>query len=55
MEAGSSRRNFIRRSLFGAAIGGLLSSTRAASNFDKTESRVVDCRQLSRIDADVRS
>lgn len=53
MDAGSSRRDFIRRSLFGAAIGGLLSSVHAASNSAGTESRVVDRRRLGRIDADV--
>jgi aryl-alcohol dehydrogenase-like predicted oxidoreductase len=53
MEAGSSRRNFIRRSLFGAAIGGLLSRAGAASNSDETESRLVDRRRLGRIDAHV--
>jgi hypothetical protein len=53
MEAGSSRRNFIRRSLIGAAIGGLLTSACAASNSDETESRVVDRCRLGRIDADV--
>jgi aryl-alcohol dehydrogenase-like predicted oxidoreductase len=52
MEVGSSRRDFIRRG-FGAAVGGLLSTARAASNFANTESRVLDRRRLGRIDADV--
>ena len=51
MKVGSSRRDFIRRSLFGAAITGLLS--RAASTSTKTESRRVDRRQLGGIGADV--
>ena len=51
MKVGSSRRDFIRRSLFGAAITGLLS--RAASTSAKTESRRVDRRQLGGIRADV--
>jgi uncharacterized protein len=51
VQAGSSRRDFIRRSLFGAAITGLLSRT--ASTSAKTESRRVDHRQLGRIGADV--
>jgi aryl-alcohol dehydrogenase-like predicted oxidoreductase len=51
VKVGSSRRDFIRRSLFGAAITGLLS--RAASTSTKTESRRVDRRQLGRIGTDV--
>jgi len=51
MEAGSSRRDFIGRALFGAAIAGLLS--RAASATAKTESDPVDRRQLGRTGADV--
>ena len=51
MKAGSSRRDFICRGLFGAAITGLLS--RVASTSAKTESRWVDRRQLGRIGTDV--
>lgn len=51
MEAGSSRRDFICRALFGAAIVGLLS--RAASATAKTESDPVDRRRLGRTGADV--
>ena len=51
MEAGSSRRDFIRRALFGAAIAGLLS--RAASTCAKTEADPVDRRRLGRTGADV--
>jgi len=51
VKVGSSRRDFIHRSLFGAAITGLLS--RAASTSAKTESRRVDRRQLGGIGADV--
>ena len=51
MKVGGSRRDFIRRSLFGAAITGLLS--RAASTSAKTESRRVDRRQFGGIGADV--
>jgi hypothetical protein len=51
VKVGSSRRDFIRRSLFGAAITGLLS--RAASTSAKTESRRVDRRQFGGIGADV--
>jgi Aldo/keto reductase family len=51
VKVGGSRRDFIRRSLFGAAITGLLS--RAASTSAKTESRRVDRRQFGGIGADV--
>jgi aryl-alcohol dehydrogenase-like predicted oxidoreductase len=51
MEGGCSRRNFIRRSLFGAAIGGLLS--RATSTSAQAESHSVDRRRLGRIGSDV--
>jgi aryl-alcohol dehydrogenase-like predicted oxidoreductase len=51
MEAGSSRRDFIRRTLFGAAIADLLS--RAGSTWAKTESDPVDRRRLGRTGADV--
>jgi predicted aldo/keto reductase-like oxidoreductase len=53
MDAGTSRREFICRTLFGAGIGGLLSSVRAASNLAKTDSRPVDRRRLGRTGADV--
>ena len=53
MEAGRSRREFIRRTLCGAAIGGLLSGARAASTSVKIESRAVDRRRLGRIDANI--
>ena len=53
MDAGTSRREFIRRTLFGAGMGGLLSSIRAASNLAKTDSRLVDRRRLGRTGADV--
>src|SRR5260370_33251611 len=53
MGAGTSRREFIRRTLFGAGIGGLLSKVRAASNLAKTGSRLVDRRRLGRTGADV--
>jgi predicted aldo/keto reductase-like oxidoreductase len=51
MEAGSSRRDFIRRTLFGAVVGGLFSSV--ASTSAKTDSRLVDRRRLGRTGADV--
>jgi hypothetical protein len=51
MKPGSSRRDFIRRALFGGAIAGLLS--RAAPTSGETESRSVDRRKLGRIGADV--
>jgi len=51
MEAGSSRRDFIRGALFGAAIGGLLS--RATSACAKTEADPVDRRRLGRTGANV--
>jgi len=51
MEAGSSRRDFIGRVFFGAAIAGLLS--RAAAATAKTESDPVDRRRLGRTGADV--
>jgi aryl-alcohol dehydrogenase-like predicted oxidoreductase len=53
MKAGNSRRDFIRRTLLGAALGGLLSSARADSNSARTESPVVDRRRLGRTGADV--
>src|SRR4029077_12638482 len=53
MDAGTSRREFIRRALFGAGIGGLFSSVRAAPNSAKTDSRLVDRRRLGRTGADV--
>jgi predicted aldo/keto reductase-like oxidoreductase len=51
IKAGSSRRDFIRRILFGGAIASLIS--RAASPSAKGESRPVDRRQLGRTGADV--
>src|SRR5271165_2029110 len=51
MKPGSSRRDFIRRALFGGAIAGLLS--RAAPTSAETESRAVDRRELGRVGADV--
>ena len=51
MKPGSSRRDFIRRGLFGGAIAGLLS--RAAPTSAETESRSVDRRKLGRVGADV--
>ena len=51
MRTGSSRRNFIRRTLFGGAIAGLIS--RVASPAAKAESRPVDRRKLGRTGADV--
>jgi hypothetical protein len=51
MKAGSSRRDFIRRTLFGGAIASLIS--RAASPSAKAASRPVDRRQLGRTGADV--
>lgn len=48
---GSSRRDFIRRTLFGAAIGHLLPC--AASAFAKDDSGLVDRRRLGRMTADV--
>src|ERR1700751_643308 len=53
MKAGSSRRDFIRRTCFGAAIAGLLTNARAASNVAPAESHSVDRRRLGRIEADV--
>src|SRR3979411_2335341 len=55
METGHSRRDFIRRTLFGTVITGLLSASgaRAASTFAPAESRPVDRRRLGRIGADV--
>jgi len=46
-----SRRDFIRRALFGGAIAGLFS--RAASSSAETGSRSVDRRKLGRLQADV--
>ena len=51
MKPGSSRRDFIRRALFGGGIAGLLS--RAAPTSAETESRSVDRRKLGRVGADV--
>jgi uncharacterized protein len=51
MKTGSSRRDFIRRALFGGAIAGFISRT--ASSSAKAESRPVDRRQLGRTGADV--
>jgi len=51
MRAGSSRRDFIRRTLLGGAIAGLIS--RAASPSAKAESRPVDRRKLGRTGAEV--
>jgi aryl-alcohol dehydrogenase-like predicted oxidoreductase len=51
MDAGHSRRDFIRRAFFGTAITGVLS--RAVSACAKTESGQVDRRQLGRTGADV--
>ena len=51
MKAGNSRRDFIRRTLFGGAIAGLIS--RVASPSAKAESRPVDRRKLGRTGADV--
>jgi uncharacterized protein len=55
MDAGSSRRDFIRRSLLGAFVGGLLSASggRAAATSAATEPRPVDRRQLGRTGAEV--
>ena len=47
----ASRRDFIRRALFGGAIVGLFS--RAALSPAETESRPVDRRKLGRVQADV--
>ena len=51
MKTGSSRRDFIWRSLFGAAITGL--AARLSSASAKAESRLVDRRRLGRIGEDV--
>jgi uncharacterized protein len=51
MKTGSSRRDFIRRALFGGAIAGFISRT--ASSSAKAEPRPVDRRQLGRTGADV--
>src|ERR1700740_567827 len=51
MRTGSSRRDFIRRTLLGGAIAGLIS--RAASPSAKAESRPVDWRKRVRTGADV--
>ena len=51
MEAGRSRRDFIRRTCFGAAIAGLISRT--ASPSAKADSGSVDRRKLGRTAADV--
>ena len=55
MKAGSSRRDFIRRILFAAAVKSLLSpfSARADSNLVDAKSRRVDRRRLGRINADL--
>jgi uncharacterized protein len=51
MRTGSSRRDFIRRTLFGGAIAVLIS--RAASSSAKADSRPVDRRKLGRTGANV--
>ena len=51
MEAGPSRRDFIRRALFGSAIAGALS--RAVSARAKPESARVDRRRLGPTSAEV--
>ena len=51
MKPGSSRRDFIRRVLFGGAISGALS--RAVSPFAQSASGIVDRRRLGRVGADV--
>jgi aryl-alcohol dehydrogenase-like predicted oxidoreductase len=53
MKAGSSRRDFIRHSLFGAAIGGLLANAAGAPTSTQAGSRPVDRRRLGRLDAEV--
>ena len=55
MEARSSRRDFIRRALYGAALTGVLSgiSGRATSPPGNTQSRQVDRRRLGRVGTDV--
>jgi aryl-alcohol dehydrogenase-like predicted oxidoreductase len=55
MEAGSSRRDFIRRTLLGTLAGGLLSTpgARAASTSATAEPRPVDRRRLGRAGAEV--
>jgi hypothetical protein len=53
MKAGSSRRDFIRRTCFGAAIGGLLANAPGASISAQADSRSVDRRRLGRLDAEV--
>jgi predicted aldo/keto reductase-like oxidoreductase len=51
VKPGSSRRDFIGRTLFAGAITGVIS--RAVSAFAKTESSSVDRRKLGRVGADV--
>jgi aryl-alcohol dehydrogenase-like predicted oxidoreductase len=51
MKPGSSRRDFIRRALFGGAIGGLLARTASVSA--QTEPHLVDRRKLGRIGSDI--
>jgi uncharacterized protein len=51
MRTGSSRRDFIRRTLFGGTVAGLIS--RAVSPSAKAESRPVDRRKLGRTGAEV--
>jgi RNA polymerase sigma factor (sigma-70 family) len=55
MKAGSSRRDFIRRILFAAAVKSLLSpfSARADSNLVDAKSRRVDRRRLGRLGKEV--
>jgi uncharacterized protein len=55
MAAGSSRRDFIRRTLLGALAGGLLAApgARAAATSTTAEPRPVDRRRLGRIGAEV--
>lgn len=51
VKPGSSRRDFIRRTLFGGAIGGALSH--AVSSFAQSDSGKVDRRRLGRVGVDV--
>ncbi len=51
VKPGSSRRDFIRRALFGGAISGALS--RAVSSFAQSASGTVDRRRLGRVGVDV--
>lgn len=51
VKPGTSRRDFIRRALFGGAISGALS--RAVSSFAQSASGTVDRRRLGRVGVDV--